>query len=818
MIKIDLMGAWKFRAVRPAKSPEYNRRDLVEWMPAEVPGTVHTDLLNNGIISDPFYRMQELGAQWVDKLDWEYVKEFTVDRAVSRSGQVWLVAEGLDTFAELRLNGKNIGVTDNMFVEYRFEVGKHIRAGKNRLAISFDSPERRAHALEREHGRLLVALEPQRVHLRKAQYSFGWDWGPKLTTSGIWRNIYLEVPHGPRLRDPFIRIVSAGANEAVMDIQVGIEGRIERPLRLQVTISGRNRIIESTVPPDNSTARMRISIPEPDLWWPNGYGEQHLYLAEFKLKTPDDETLDTRTVTFGLRTVRLVRRPDAGGESFILEVNGIPVFCKGANWIPADTFIPRIPDSTYESILGLAAQAHMNMVRVWGGGIYESDIFYETCDRLGLMVWQDFMFACGEYPEHDAFIKNVELEASQNIRRLRNHPSVVLWCGNNENEYLFCNERPGRSPDDMSGAVIFRDVLPAVCEENDGTRPYWRSSPFGIGHPNDAGNGNHHQWDVWSNWKDYPGYRLSAPRFVTEFGFQSPSSLPTIKKVTLPGDRAFQSEVMEHHNKQVEGTERLYRFQAAHFKVSCDFGTFIYRGQLLQGEALKAAVEHWRRSKFHTAGSLFWQLNDCWPVSSWSVIDSGLRPKAGYYYAKKFFAPVLVSLHVMPDGIEVCITNDTLRGLSGRLEVYLRDFAGKKKKRLAVRTVVIDPNLSATVLQIPVRKLQSVHPSSEYLHAIYDNGFADKTENRHFFSEPKHLDLPAHRIRYSLNRRKDRYTLSLRSDRFLKNVAVDFGSLETVLPDNYFDMDAGSEKTLQFVSAYTLHKLRKNLSIRSLTK
>ncbi|HMD13440.1 MAG TPA: glycoside hydrolase family 2 protein, partial [Bacteroidota bacterium] len=326
------------------------------------------------------------------------------------------------------------------------------------------------------------------------------------------------------------------------------------------------------------------------------------------------------------------------------------------------------------------------MIRVWGGGIYEQDIFYNLCDQMGLMVWQDFMYACGEYPQVGWFLRQAKIEAEQVVKRLRNHPSIVLWCGNNECEWLFCTENPDKTPDDMTGSKIFRKILPEICNAFDGSRPYWRSSPFGKDFPNAESNGNHHQWMVWSYWKDYKEYEKDQARFITEFGFQAPANRRTFEEMTVPDDRQPQSPVMEHHNKQVEGTERLLRFQAAHYRLSTSFDGFIYKGQLVQADALKCAVEHWRRRKFLTSGSLFWQLNDCWPVSSWSVVDSSLQPKAGYYAAKRFFAPVLLSFKQTDKGVEVWVTNDRLERFSGEITVQMKSFQGKSfwKKTLKV--------------------------------------------------------------------------------------------------------------------------------------
>lgn len=700
MKKIDLNGVWRFKAVASKTNLPPDHADVQEWMAASVPGTVHTDLMAAGRIPDPFVRMNELDVQWIDSRRWLYRREFEVERALLEEDAVYLVAEGLDTFVRVKLNRRIVGQTADMFVEHRFEVKRFLKVGKNVLEVLIDSPVIRSQKLQQKHGALEVALEPHRVYVRKAQYSFGWDWGPKLTTSGIWRDIYLEAVSGCRIVSVFARSEKIMRHKAVVRVTVELERRTKSPVDVRIEIQGEGFEHWQSFAMRGETKSLVINVPKPRLWWPNGYGDQPLYQLRV-IASVDGVECDEGVTSFGVRTVRLLQEKDEEGRSFIIEVNGVKIYCKGADWIPCDNFIPRIRPSTYERLLALARDAHMNMIRVWGGGIYEQDVFYELCDRLGLMVWQDFMFVCGEYPEQPWFLRLVKDEAAKAITRLRNHPSITIWCGNNECEWIFCTENPDKTADDMTGAPIFRDLLPSLCRSLDGTRPYWRSSPFGIVFPNAESSGNHHQWAVWGLWKDYEEYENDNARFVTEFGFQAPAHLRTFESVTVPSDRTAQSKVFEHHNKLTEGTERLFRFQAAHYTVGTELDDFIYKGQLVQAEALKTAVEHWRRRKFKTAGSLFWQLNDCWPVSSWAVIDSALRPKAAYYYAKKFFAPILVSLKKRQDGLEVWVTNDLLSPVVGELEVSLRSFDGAvawSKRSHAI----IARNASRAVIRIGV--------------------------------------------------------------------------------------------------------------------
>ncbi|MGB2866956.1 MAG: glycoside hydrolase family 2 protein, partial [Bacteroidota bacterium] len=513
-----------------------------------------------------------------------------------------------------------------------------------------------------------------------------------------------------------------------------------------------------------------------------------------------------------------VQEKDDEGRSFIIEVNGVRVFCKGADWIPCDAFLPRTPDSTYEKLLTMAQQAGMNMIRVWGGGVYERDCFYDMCDELGLMVWQDFMFACGEYPEEQWFLNQVEDEAQKTVRRLRNHPSIVLWCGNNECEWNFCKENPGKSPEEMSGARIFRDLLPSVVRRLDGTRPYWRSSPFGSGFPNDESNGNYHGWNVWGSWLDFPEYEKSRARFVTEFGFQAPANEATFQSVTILEDRRPQSTVMEHHNKLGEGTERLFRFQAAHYVVATDFAGFIENGQLVQAEALKTAAEHWRRRKFRTAGVLFWQLNDCWPVSSWSVIDSGLRPKAAYFFAKRFFAPVLVSMQREFGSVDVWGTNDTLQPIGGMLECSLLSFEGRQLWSKSTR-VVLPRNGSKKLIGVKIQKVDHVDPHRTYLRVRFAPETGPALVNRLFFAEPKHLQLPVPTIRTVVKKLTEgKFVVKLESGSFAKNVRLTVEGIDVEMSDNHFDLDPGEHVEVELRSYISLFRLRRLLRISWLGK
>ncbi|MEW6509877.1 MAG: glycoside hydrolase family 2 protein [Bacteroidota bacterium] len=786
-----------------------------EWLPATVPGCVHTDLMANGVTPDPFYGMNELDVRWVESRQWVYRKKFHVPPTLLQHHAVTLVCEGLDTFADIRINGRRAGTTANMFIDHRLNVKRFLKEGENSIEIYFDSPVTHAKALEKREGALRVALEPHRVYVRKAQYSFGWDWGPKLTTSGIWRSIFIEAHNVARVAHPFFRLVSVGKEGAIVEVTANVERFRQARLNARISVAGHGTTLERTIPVRGTRVHCRLHIQDPKLWWPNGYGDQPMYEGTIVLLRKNDPVSEI-SVSFALRTVKLIQEKDQEGRTFIISINGKKIFCKGADWIPNDTFLPRVQNFTYSRLLRLAADAHMNMLRVWGGGVYESDLFYETCDRLGLMVWQDFMFACGEYPESQWFLTQVDQEVGKTLRRLRNHPSIVVWCGNNECEWLFCNENPGKTPDDMTGALIFGKILPHLCRRLDRSRIYWRSSPFGVGFPNDESNGTRHQWQVWSYWEDFHKYEQDRGRFVAEFGFQAPANRATLEEALHPDHRSPQSPQMEHHNKQVEGPERLYRFQAAHHRVAVDFGEFIYKAQLVQAEALKRAVEHWRRRKFLTAGSIFWQLNDCWPVSSWAIIDSKLRPKAAYFYAKRFFAPLLVSFRADKTAREVWLTSDIDDPVKGVLHLSLDSFEGETRWQ---REHACDcpPHRSVMIAGVPPTSLQGIDPARHYLRAQIVVQGTVVAENRMLLAEPKHCVFPKPRIAIDVkNPGGNTFTVWARSATFVKDLCVGLAGLDGMFEDNYFDLDAGGARTITCQADTTLRTFRRSLRITSL--
>jgi len=816
---VDLNGEWEFKICSEGFIPEELKQKFLNWQVAFVPGVVHLDLLRNGLIPDPFFEANENLVQWVDKVDWVYRKRFLVDFDFTDFHSIKLTFEGLDTVGTVKLNGVEIGSFENMFIPYSFDVKENLKQGENEVEVVFKSPTFVAKELENKYGKLPVELASHRVYLRKAQYSFGWDWGPVLTTSGIWKPVYIEFLKFGRIKNVWFKTVSISNSKADILAEVEIEKFTDDDIELVLTVFfGSEKVYERNfVQKKHDRVRThKFEIYEPRLWFPNGYGEQALYNAVVEI-FKDGELIDRVEKKFGIRTVRLVQEKDEDGESFIFELNGEKIFCKGANWIPADSFLPRVGRDDYDKLLEMAKEANLNMLRVWGGGIYEDDYFYEKCDELGIMIWQDFMFACASYPEFQEFIENVKNEAIQIVKRLRNHPSIVIWCGNNENEWIWV-DKTGKSPDEMPGASIFNKILPSVCDSYDGTRPYWRSSPWGKDYPNSETDGNHHQWKVWSGWLDYKNYEFVRARFVTEFGFQSPPHAKTLNEVIKPGNRDFNSPSIHHRNKQVEGIERLFRFLTAHHKVISDFEELIYRMQLNQAEAIKFAVENWRMRKFKTSGTIFWQWDDCWQAISWSAIDYKKRPKALYFFAKKFFSPVLLMIKKVDDRVKIFIVNDLPRSISG--EVILKTLTTRgEMKFLNKLDVGVEKNDVALVFDATLNELNVENFETDYIYAKFEMNGSVISENALYLTEPKFLKLQNPGLRYKLVKTKEEtLTLKITSSGLAKSVFINFESDDDIqLSDNFFDVHPASTVEIEIKSNKNVAELLKVLRIKYLT-
>ena len=697
-------------------------------LPASVPGCVHTDLLAAGLIPDPFLGRNETEVAWVGRREWTYETELTAGAGPHE--QTDLVFDGLDTVAEILLDGRPLGRTRNMHRSYRFDV----TGLSGRLTVRFASAYAEAEAVRGRLGERPGAYAEPYQYLRKMACSFGWDWGPTLVTAGIWRPVRLERWSTARIARvrPLVTVEDGvGQIELAVDVE---RSRVEAPLTLEASAGG----VRARARIDGTAGTVRLRVPDVRLWWPRGYGGQPLYDVELTL-SHGDEALDAWRRRTGFRTVELDTSADAHGTGFTLVVNGERLFARGVNWIPDDVFPSRITRERYRHRLEQAAGAGVDLVRVWGGGIYEDEDFYDACDELGLLVWQDFPFACAAYPEEQPLRGEVEAEARENVVRLMPHPSLVLWNGNNENLWGFrdWDWEQGLAGDSW-GEGYYLGVLPRVVAELDPTRPYTAGSPWSGSwrhHPNDPAHGTHHSWEVW-NRADYADYRRDVPRFVAEFGWQAPPAYATLRRALPDEELAPDSPGMLHHQKAEDGNGKLERGLARHFAVpEGDFDRWHYLTQVNQARAVAAGVEHWRSHWPVCAGTVVWQLNDCWPVTSWAAIDGDGREKPLYHELRRLYADRLLTVRADGDGLVVAAVNQSAEDWRGTLRLRRMSVDGAP---IAEAAPALDAGgRTVAVVEVPVELLPD--GPGEFLVADAD---ADGVRAWHFPAPDREIPYP----------------------------------------------------------------------------
>ena len=810
-IRQELGNNWQFRQYHIGK-----------WLPAEVPGTVHTDLINNGIIEDPFYRDNEKHIQWIDKADWEYELRFQVDEQLAGQKHKQLVFQGLDTWCDITLNGQPLLSTNNMFRTWKADVSGLLSGKENILHLRFRSPIRQSMEEMEKYGLPLPAsndqsenggMGPNRVSVfsRKAPYHFGWDWGPRLVTSGIWRPIFLEGWDDLNIEQVFIEQPQVTPVQA--DLKASVRLTTEHHEKLIAEVKCDSRILaksEVETQPGENRLTLPFTIKKPRLWWSNGLGKANLYSFRIDLKK-DGKVVASREVTTGLRSLKLVRRQDTQGETFYFELNGIPVFAKGVNAIPNDVFLPRISRSDYEKMVTDAANANMNMIRIWGGGIYEDDYFYELCDRHGIMVWQDFMFACAMYPGNPEFLENVKQEAVDNVIRLRNHPCIALWCGNNEIDaawrgWGWKREYTQQQQERIFKAYtdVFHRLLPEVIEKYTDGDDYWPSSPMSGPEIGDheirpANRGDNHYWGVWHEKHKFEEYEKNIGRFISEHGFQSFPEFETVRQYTLPEDYDIESEIMSAHQRSGIGNLRIREYMGWYYQVPEDFGQMLYMSQVLQARAMRIAMETHRRHMPYCMGSLVWQLNDCWPVASWASIDYFGRWKALHYYEKRFFAPVLISCH--EEGILSQNTNVNAEPFGLKKSAHLnvsnetmQEFRGKAKwsLRRPDASVIEEGSFDVTVpalsaVWLPEQDFSNYGTyDTYYSYQLLDEAGNGVGEGSVLFCAPKHFRFADPELNAFV--KDDDIIVTAKG--YARSVEIQAGA-DVVLSDNYFDMDGG---------------------------
>lgn len=789
--QMNLGGAWRMREA-----------DSQTWHSAHVPGSVYADLMADGTMPDPFWRENELDAFERMKKDYVYQRAFTVTEAQLAHAHVELVCEGLDTLAHVSLNGREIAFADNMHITWVWDVKEQLHAGENTLEIRFDSPILYcAKKAEEAPGWESSDATPGFRHLRKAHCMFGWDWGPRLPDAGIWRPIFLRTWDTARLENA---LMLQAHHDGMVDVTIRPEIAGESAWSAEITAPDGEVIII----PETTAAEQVITIEHPQLWWPNGLGKQPLYRVTVRLATGD-----TRMWRIGLRTMTVSREKDEWGEEFCHVVNGVKVFAMGADYIPEDNILARVTPERTRRLLEDCKAANFNAIRVWGGGYYPDDAFYDICDELGLMVWQDLMYACAFYDLTPDFERSIRVETHQNVARLRHHASLALICGNNEMEMFMAgansaliNHRTWEFvptyPHHITDYVkMFEYILPAIVKETAPQTYWWPASPSSGGNfdaPNDENRGDNHYWDVWHGEKPFTEYRKFFFRYASEFGFQSFPCLKSVKQFTLPDDRNIFSRVMERHQRNQAANGKILSYLSQTFRYPNSFDDLLYASQLMQAEAIRYGVEHWRRNRGRCMGAIIWQLNDIWPVASWASIDYYGRWKALHYAAKRFFAPVMISAeeegelsqnpkineyHPAPleKSFRLNVCNETLRDVTGEVVWALRTPDGAIVRQNQ-QTLTI-PAMSAKWLD----KVDCADASltGHYVSFAFVVDDVALSEGTCIFCAPKHFEFVDPRL--TVETRGD--TLVVTSHAYAKQVWLESEDADLLLDDNAFDMN-----------------------------
>ncbi len=828
MVATEISSNWIFR-----------QADKEEWLPATVPGCVHTDLLASGKIEDPFYRLNEHKLQWIDKVNWEYKTSFNIDPDAIKRDRIALDFKGLDTYADVFVNGTQVLSADNMFREWLVDVKPQAKEGTNELRILFRSPIVEGLKKYDANGYVIPVSDNDQavngevpdgkmvsVYTRKAGYHFGWDWGPRLVSSGLWRPVYLTVWDDARIENLQLKQNSVSEKEAKLTAVFEIEGNSENQATVTIENDG-NELARAEIKLTKgiSTYPVDFKIENPKLWWTNGLGEAYLYNIKGKLEI--GKRITEKSERIGIRTLELIRDKDVNGTSFYFKLNGVPVFMKGANYIPNDIFETRVTDEMYQKVIHTSKISNFNMLRIWGGGIYESDRLYDLCDQNGILVWQDFMFACAMFPGDAAFLENVKQEATDNIKRLRNHPSIALWCGNNEIlaawfGWGWKQKEEAKSKENAdkiwkSYADIFHHILPDAVAANDPGRSYWDSSPSaGIGIPSDLANGDDHYWGVWWGKDPFKMYATHIARFMSEYGFQSFPEMKTVKQYATPEDYDIFSDVMKSHQRSSIGNGTIEYYMLQDYKKPKNFEAFLYVNHVLQAEGIKFALEGHRRAAPFCMGSLFWQINDCWPVASWSSTDYYQRWKALQYFAKKGFEPVLVSPYTDKDSLKVDIINDKLIEIKAQLVVKVLDFDGKEIWRDS-NEVTVPANSSNTFFGTKtVEFLKKVQANKQFLVVELLENSIVISNNTLYFKAIKDVLLPKPKVEFELNATDGGFEITLTTDKLAKNLYMTIGDEEGFFSDNYFDLIPEQSVKIKLETKLTIEKLQEVFAIQTL--
>lgn len=788
-----LNGTWQLSA---------GHRSL-ESVDMQIPGTVLSGLLAAGKIKDPFYRTNEDATRALFWKDYVFTRTFDVDEELLAQQHIVLVCEGLDTLAEISINGTFLAKTDNMHRTWKFQAKKLLHPGKNEIQIVFRSVLRFIEDYPYEAHKKINYIPCGSMKgnqlLRKAHSMFGWDWGPQTIDAGIFRDIYLQGYSHARIED--IRIHQQHAKNVSVQTSITLSESVPgQKLCVELSEDGADKPLQTKLCKTNAdgVAAVDFVIENPKLWWPNDYGDQPLYIVRTTLLDEDGTSLESITRRIGLRTLTISQEKDEWGNEFAFCVNGVKIFTRGGNYIPDDCLYTRITEKKLDYILESCRRAHFNCVRVWGGGYYPSDAFYDLCDEKGLIVWQDLMYACNVYDVTDAFAENCRQETYDNVRRLRHHASLGLWCGNNEIESAwdhwgdFQKETPYLRADYIR---LFEEVLPKAVQEADGETFYWHSSPSSGGcfdNPDDANRGDTHYWDVWHGQKPFTDYRKYFFRFCSEFGFQSFPCAKTVNSFTLEDDRNIFSRVMESHQKNNAANGKMLYYLSENLRYPKDLTHLLYASQVLQGMAIKYGVDHWRRNRGRCMGTLYWQINDDWPAPSWSSIDYFGRWKALHYMAQKFYAPHAVSMTLEDHRCHVYFSNESFETTEYSLTLSIRDLSGNVLE--TYETKGNSPAFSAIETAVVDICFWEDQKDDVFLEAVIHTKDQKVLKDVETLVPYKYLNLKNPVISTEAKETNDAFILHISSDCFAPFVALDFDDADVIFSDNFFHL---TDKTVQ---------------------
>lgn len=835
-IRMEIKEGWKFKQAR-----------LSNWYPAAVPGVVHTDLIDNKIIEDPFFRLNERDVQWVDKEDWIYETSFDLLNEMKNKNNIRIHFKGLDTYADVYLNDKMILESNNMFREWKIDITNLLKERDNKLKIYFHSPIKKAMPLweaspikyrasndQSENGGIFDRKVS--VYTRKAGYHYGWDWGPRLVTSGIWRPITLEAWNEAKIETIQIEQKEVSTKRALLDNKLEILSDKDIT-NVKVTIADEKSGKElgktiANLHKGLNSINIPYTIEKPKLWWCNGLGEAHLYNIKTIL-TAENRVIDSQVNKVGVRSIEVVRQTDEHGIGFYFKVNGIPVFSKGANYIPCDIFLPRVTKDIYKKTVLDAANSNMNMLRVWGGGVYEDDYFYDLCDEYGILVWQDFMFACSVYPSEGDLLENIRQEAIDNVKRIRNHPSLAIWCGNNEIMDALFNWGGGwlngykKQSLEYGETVwkqyydLFHVTLPKVVAEYDPSTYYLPSSPFSDmkGSRNEK-VGDYHYWTTWQQGLSISTFNKAKSRYFSEYGFQSFPAFETVKQYAPnPDDWDIYSDVMMWHQRGgVNANKTIEKCIINEYGNAKNFESFLYLSQLLQADAIKIAIEAHRRNMPYCMGSLYWQHNDCWPVASWSSRDYYGRWKAQHYYVRKAFKDVLISPIEENNTLKIYAVSDRLKAFSGKLSVSIMTFDGTEVSKTENK-VKIQKNTSTFLYSIDTENLvKGNNKKNIYLYASLVDDKGNTFDNVYFFTLQKDIAFPLARIEKTIEKTSNGFRIKLSSDKFTRGVYLFTENSTCFFEDNFFDILPDKPMFINVNSNLSLSDFEKNFKIISLNK